>query len=122
MTDQPMPGHNAPPAAPRHVARCPSCGAVLAQEPGSCPSGGPLRGASSVPPGNAAQAIGNLYREVTRLTQIAELKEVADRADREHQQVAQEQATQREEALQEEIRQLRATVARLRATSRVTGT
>jgi hypothetical protein len=75
-----------------------------------------------VPPGNAAQAIENLYREVTRLTQIAELKEVTDRADREHQQAAQEQATQREEAFQEEIRQLRATVARLRATSRVTGT
>jgi hypothetical protein len=105
MTDQPMPGHNARPAAPRQVARCPSCGAVLAQEPGS-----------------AAQAIDNLYREVTRLTEIAELKEVTDRADREHQQAAQERPTQREEALQEEIRQLRATVARLRATSRVTST
>jgi hypothetical protein len=122
MTDQPMPGHNAQPAAPRHVARCPSCGAVLAQEPGSCLSGGRPRGASSVPPGNAAQAIDNLYREVTRLTEIAELKEVTDRADRKLQQVAQEHATTREEALQEEIRQLRATVARLRATSRVTST
>jgi hypothetical protein len=120
MTDQSTPGHNAQPAAPRHVARCPSCGAVLAQDPGSRPSGGP-RGASP-PPGNAAQAIDNLYREVTRLTEIAELKEVTDRADQENQQVAQERAAQREEALQEEIRQLRATVARLRATSRVTGT
>lgn len=72
------------------VARCPSCRAVLAQEPGS-----------------AAQAIDNLYREVTRLTEIAELREIADRVTREAQ-------------LQEEIRQLRATVARLRATSRVT--
>jgi hypothetical protein len=96
-----MPGHNAPPAALRHVARCPSCGAVLAQEPGS-----------------AAQAIDNLYREVTRLREIAELKEVSERADREHQQVAQEPPSPREQALQEEIRQLRATVARLRATSR----
>jgi hypothetical protein len=121
MTDQSTPGHNAQPAAPRHVARCPSCGAVLAREPGSRPSGGP-RGASSPPPGNAAQAIDNLYREVTRLTEIAELKEVTDRADQENQQLAQERATQREDALQEEIRLLRATVARLRATSRVTGT
>jgi hypothetical protein len=105
MTDQPMPGHNAQPAAPRHVARCPSCGAVLAQEPGS-----------------AAEAIDNLYREVTRLREIAELKEVSERADREHQQAAQEQPTQPELALQEEIRQLRATVARLRATSRAAST
>jgi hypothetical protein len=105
MTDPPVPGHNAPPAAPRHIARCPSCGAVLAQEPGS-----------------AAQAIDNLYREVTRLREIAELKEVSDRADQERQRAAPEQPTQREQALQEEIRQLRATVARLRATSRVTST
>lgn len=102
MTDLPMPGHNARPAAPRHIARCPSCGAVLAQEPGS-----------------AAEAIDNLYREVTRLREIAELKEAGERADRDHQL---EQPTQRELALQEEIRQLRATVARLRATSRVTST
>src|SRR6266567_4668201 len=101
MTDQPASGHN----APRQIARCPSCGAVLAQEPGS-----------------AAQAIDNLYREVTRLREIAELTEVADRAAREHRQAAQERPTPREEALQEEIRQLRATVARLRATSRVTST
>jgi hypothetical protein len=100
-----MPGHNAQPAAPRHIARCPSCGAVLAQEPGS-----------------AAQAIDNLYREVARLREIAELKEAADRADHEHQQAAQERPTPRELALQEEIRQLRATVARLRATCRVTTT
>jgi hypothetical protein len=66
------------------VARCPSCGAVLAQEPGS-----------------AAQAIDNLYREVARIRELAE---------------------GRESALLEEIRQLRAAVARLRATSRVTGT
>lgn len=66
------------------VARCPSCGAVLAQEPGS-----------------AAQAIDNLYREVARIRELAE---------------------GREAVLLEEIRQLRATVARLRATSRVTGT
>jgi hypothetical protein len=105
MTDQPMPGHNAQPTAPRHVARCPSCGAVLAQEPGS-----------------AAEAIDNLYREVTRLREIAELKEVSERADREHGQAAQERPTQRELVLQEEIQQLRATVARLRATSRVTST
>lgn len=105
MTDQPRPGHNAQPAAPRHVARCPSCGAVLAQEPGS-----------------AAEAIDNLYREVTRLREIAELKEVSERADREHWPAAQESPTQRELVLQEEIRQLRATVARLRATSRVTST
>lgn len=101
MTDQPASGNN----APRQIARCPSCGAVLAQEPGS-----------------AAQAIDNLYREVTRLTEIAELKQVADHADQEHQRAAQERPTPREHALQEEIRQLRATVARLRATSRVTGT
>src|SRR5512146_1269218 len=76
MTDLPMPGHNARPAAPRHIARCPSCGAVLAQEPGS-----------------AAEAIDNLYREVTRLREIAELKEAGERADRDHQL---EQPTQRE--------------------------
>lgn len=105
MTDQPTPGHNARPAAPWQVARCPGCGAVLAQEPGS-----------------AAEAIDNLYREVTRLREIAELKEVSERADREHRQAAQESPTQRELVLQEEIRQLRATVARLRATSRVTST
>jgi hypothetical protein len=105
MTDQPMPGHNAQPAAPRHVARCPSCGAVLAQEPGS-----------------AAEAIDNLYREVTRLREIAELKEVSERAGREHREAGHEQPTPGELALQEEIRQLRATVARLRATSRVTST
>jgi hypothetical protein len=66
------------------VARCPSCGAVLAQEPGS-----------------AAAAIDNLYREVARIRELAQDKE---------------------SALLEEIRQLRATVARLRATSRVTST
>jgi len=66
------------------IARCPSCGAVLAQEPGS-----------------AAQAIDNLYREVARIRELAE---------------------DRQSALLEEIRQLRATVARLRATSRVTST
>jgi hypothetical protein len=100
-----MPGHNAHPAATRHVARCPGCGAVLAQEPGS-----------------AAEAIDNLYREVTRLREIAELKEVSERADRERRQAAREPPTERELALQEEIRQLRATVARLRGTSRITGT
>jgi hypothetical protein len=105
MTDQPMPGRGALPAAPRQIARCPSCGAVLAQEPGS-----------------AAQAIDNLYREVTRLREMAELKEVSERADREHQQAAHERPTPGELALREEIRQLRATVARLRATARVTST
>jgi hypothetical protein len=60
-------------------------------------------------PGSAAQAIDNLYREVTRLREIAELKDIAVHAEREAQ-------------LLEEIRQLRATVARLRATSRVTST
>jgi len=72
-----------------------------------------------VPPAGAAEAIDNLYREVTRLREIAELKEVSERADRDHQH---ERPTPRELALQEEIRQLRATVARLRATSRVTST
>ena len=95
VTDQPAPesSRSQPsPAASPQVARCPSCGAVLAQEPGS-----------------AAQAIDNLYREVTRLREIAELNEIAGHAEREAQ-------------LLEEIRQLRATVARLRATSRVTST
>jgi hypothetical protein len=118
MTDQPMPGHNAQPAAPRHVARCPGCGAVLAQEPVSFRPGG----RPPVPPGSAAEAIDNLYREVTRLREIAELKEASERADREHPLAPQERPTQRELVLQEEIRQLRATVARLRATSRVTST
>jgi hypothetical protein len=118
MTDQPQPGHNAQPAAPRPVARCPSCGAVLAQEPGSFPP----EGRPPAPPGRAAQAIDNLYREVTRLREIAELKEASERADREHQPAAHERPTPGELALQEEIRQLRATVARLRATSRVTST
>jgi hypothetical protein len=118
MTDQPMPGHNAQPAAPRHVARCPSCGAVLAQEPGSLRPGG----RPPVPPAGAAEAIDNLYREVTRLREIAELTEVSERAGREHQEAGHEQPTPGELVLQEEIRQLRATVARLRATSRVTST
>jgi hypothetical protein len=131
MTDQPMPGHNAQPAAPRHVARCPGCGAVLAQEPVSFRPGGrppvsPVSfrpgGRPPVPPGSAAEAIDNLYREVTRLREIAELKEASERADREHPLAPQERPTQRELVLQEEIRQLRATVARLRATSRVTST
>src|SRR5258708_32430696 len=88
MTDQPVSGHN----APRQIARCPSCGAVLAQEPGS-----------------AAKAIDNLYREVTRLREIAGLKEVADQAAREHERAAPEQPTPREQALHEQIRQLRPT-------------
>jgi hypothetical protein len=121
MTDQPKPGHNAQPAAPRHVARCPGCGAVLAQEPGCFRPGG-TGGRPPVPPGSTAEAIDNLYREVTRLREIAELKEVSERADRERRQAAQEGPTQRELVLQEEIQQLRATVARLRATSRVTST
>jgi hypothetical protein len=118
MTDQPRPGHNAQPAAPRPVARCPSCGAVLAQEPGSLRPGGRPPG----PPAGAAEAIDNLYREVTRLREIAELTEVSERAGREHQEAGHEQPTPGELVLQEEIRQLRATVARLRATSRVTST
>jgi hypothetical protein len=105
MSEQPAPGPAAGAAAPRHIARCPSCGAILAQEPGS-----------------AAQAIDNLYREVTRLREIAELKEVAEAAERAHQQADLQRPTPRELELQEEIRQLRATVARLRATSRVTAT
>jgi len=118
MTDQPMPGHNAQPAAPRHVARCPGCGAVLAPEPGRLRPGG----RPPVPPAGAAEAIDNLCREVTRLREIAELKEVSERAGRDHREAAREQPTPGELALQEEIRQLRATVARLRATSRVTST
>jgi hypothetical protein len=70
------------------VARCPSCGAVLAQEPGS-----------------AAQAIDNLYREVRQLRELAEASALQGDA---------------ESVLLEEIRELRATVARLRATSRAT--
>ena len=105
MSEQPAPDPAAGPAAPRHIARCPSCGAVLAQEPGS-----------------AAQAIDNLYREVARLREIAELKGVAEAAERAHHQADLQLPTQRELELQEEIRQLRATVARLRATSRVTAT
>jgi hypothetical protein len=72
------------------VARCPSCGAVLAQEPGS-----------------AAQAIDELYQEVRRLRELAECSALPG---------------DRESVLVEEIRQLRATIARLRATSRVTST
>jgi hypothetical protein len=66
-------------------------------------------------PGSAAQAVDNLYREVTRLREIAELRQAANDAELDHK-------AAREAALLEEIRQLRATVARLRATSRVTGT
>jgi hypothetical protein len=77
------------------IARCPSCGAVLAQEPGTVSP----RGATPVRP--PAQAIDNLYREVARIRELAE---------------------GRESALLEEARQLRATIARLRATSRVTST
>ena len=105
MSEQPAPGPGAGPAPPRQVARCTSCGAVLAQEPGS-----------------AAQAIDNLYQEVTRLREIAELKETAEAAQRAHHQADLHRPTPRELELPEEIRQLRATVARLRATSRVTAT
>jgi hypothetical protein len=77
------------------VARCPNCGAVLAQEPEAASP----RGATPLRP--PAQAIDNLYLEVARIRELAE---------------------GRESALLEEIRQLRATVARLRATSRVTST
>jgi hypothetical protein len=109
MSEQPAPGpaegQAARPAAPRQIARCPSCGAVLAQEPGS-----------------AAQAIDNLYQEVTKLREIAELKEAAEAAERTNRRAGLQWPTPRELELQEEIRQLRATVARLRATSRVTTT
>jgi hypothetical protein len=56
------------------------------------------------------------------LREIAELKGVAEAAEHAHHQADLQRQTQRELELQEEIRQLRATVARLRATSRATTT
>jgi hypothetical protein len=124
MTQQPAAGHNAraadaratpPPgsAAARQVARCPACGAILGSDPGASPSGGTAE--------VVAQAIDNLHREVARLSEIAERGEAAARDDREQRQALPRPAPE-QEALREEIRQLRATVARLRGTTRVTGT
>jgi predicted nucleic acid-binding Zn-ribbon protein len=48
------------------VARCPSCGAILPQEPGS-----------ASPSSDVRAAIDRLQREVARLTEIAGLKEAA---------------------------------------------
>lgn len=124
MTQQPAADHNAWPAASRATpppgapeaasqgARCPACGAALAPESVS-PSGGT--------PERLAQAIDNLYREVARLSEVAERTEAAARAGRGQQQALQRPPPE-QEALREEIRQLRATVARLRGTTRVTGT
>jgi len=93
------------------VARCPSCGAALAQEADPPVLPPPAQGGTTPrrPPETAAQALDNLYREVMRLRQIAELTQAAPDGER-------------EARLLEEIWQLRVTVARLRGTSRVTGT
>jgi len=77
------------------VARCPHCGAIK---------------------GGTAAAIDALYREVSRIKDLAERRQQAS------QDVTDDAAEAREAELLREIRLLRETVARLRGSSRVTGT
>jgi predicted nucleic acid-binding Zn-ribbon protein len=77
------------------VARCPHCGAIK---------------------GGTAAAIDALYREVSRIKDLAERRQAAS------QDVTDEAAKAREAELLREIRLLRETVARLRGSSRVTST
>jgi predicted nucleic acid-binding Zn-ribbon protein len=83
------------------VARCPHCGAII---------------------GGTAAAIDALYREVSRIQDLAQRQQPAPQDATQDATEAFEAAKAREAELLGEIRLLRETVARLRGSGRVSGT
>jgi predicted nucleic acid-binding Zn-ribbon protein len=83
------------------VARCPHCGAIK---------------------GGTAAAIDALYREVSKIKDLAERRQSATQDVTDDAAKALDASQAREAELLREIRLLRETVARLRGSSRVTST